>query len=511
MRWLSRLVSIGLILAVVGGFGLLIYSKVPASTVGGKFQAFAMFRDGSRLQPGSPVIIAGVRIGDITWLSIEGQLARVDMRLDASLGIPVDSFATRRSDSLFGDSYIEIIPGTSSVMIRPGGQIGHVQEGGSTDTVLRAMAAAMPKIDNALELVHEFMVNGRQWVQGPMENRIVAADRWLAEGHVEGPLALADRAMQRWERGSEAVAKSMATDGRAVPGRIDGWNRSVTNARGTIADAKQGMIEGFANARKGMDRMDEPVAQMAEVMGAINNGSGDDWRGTLGKLVNDPQLADDIEDTTDGLREATAGFNRFKSWLGGRLELGTHSRQFRFYASAELRAHNDKFYLIEVERSALGGLPTDQLSDVANANTYTRRQEIRDKLRFTFQFGKQFGFMQLRGGIKDSTFGIGADMLLMDGRLKFSTDIFGSFSPTPRVKLAGAFAVFRSIYVVAGVDDVLNAPGELQVITGNTTVPNWFTRVPYGRDFFVGAALHFDDADLAMLLRVYGALLVGLI
>jgi hypothetical protein len=35
--------------------------------------------------------------------------------------------------------------------------------------------------------------------------------------------------------------------------------------------------------------------------------------------------------------------------------------------------------------------------------------------------------------------------------------------------------------------------------------------VRYGRDYFIGAALHFDDADLSTLLRVYGALLVGLL
>ena len=38
-------------------------------------------------------------------------------------------------------------------------------------------------------------------------------------------------------------------------------------------------------------------------------------------------------------------------------------------------------------------------------------------------------------------------------------------------------------------------------------MPNDFHRLRYGRDYLVGATLHFDDADLATLLRVYGALL----
>ena len=166
MRWLSRLVTVSVIVVLVGGLGLLIYKGVPDTTIGGDFQLWVKFRDASRVAPGSPVVIAGVRVGDVRALGIDGKHARVELELQRGLSIPDDSFATRRSDSLFGDSYIEIIPGESKRLLASGDQILHVEEGGSTDTVLRAMARAMPKIDNALQLVHEFMVNGRKWVNG---------------------------------------------------------------------------------------------------------------------------------------------------------------------------------------------------------------------------------------------------------------------------------------------------------------------------------------------------------
>jgi hypothetical protein len=35
--------------------------------------------------------------------------------------------------------------------------------------------------------------------------------------------------------------------------------------------------------------------------------------------------------------------------------------------------------------------------------------------------------------------------------------------------------------------------------------------VRYGRDYFVGTTLSFTDEDISVLLRVYGALLVGLL
>ncbi|MBA3500488.1 MAG: MlaD family protein [Myxococcota bacterium] len=511
---LSRIITVVIVLALVAGAALLIYSKVPDAKVGGTFKTFALFHDGSRLQPGSPVIIAGVRVGDVTELSIEGRLARVDMALQSYVRLPAETtFVTRRSDSLFGDSYVEIIPGVDEPgvrMLKSGEQLTHVQEGGSTDRVLRSIARALPKIDIRLERLHEIVVDARPFVQGAVRERILAADTWLQEGHIEAPLTKADRALERIEGGTSAVADVVATTGKDVPDRLARWNKNITDARKGMVNAQARIVTTLTDARKGMDRIDEPVAKYTEVLGAINEARGDDWRGTLGTLVNEPQLADDIEGVTEGLKGATAGFDRFKAWLGGRIEANYYSGAFRVYATAEVHARSDKFYLVEIERSGLGP-HGDQLTDSPNSDPYTRREIIHDQQRFTFQFGKRLGWFQVRGGIKDSTVGVGADFLFMQNRLKFSADVFGAYYRTPRVKLAAAIAVWRNLYILGGVDDALNPHDELPVVTGNTPVPGFFQTVHYGRDFFMGASLQFSDEDITTMLRLYGALLIGLL
>ena len=517
MRWLSRLVTLGVVVALLAAFTLWIRTRIPNLNVGEGFETYAKLRDGSRLQVGSPVVIAGVRIGDVTRISIEGRFARVDMRLKDGVELPVDSFVTRRADSLFGDSYVEIIPGTADTgagntrLLRSGEPIPHVQEGASTDSVLRGMETALPKIDNALDGIHGFIINSRQWVQGPMNSRLGSASDWLGEGHIESPLSTTERALERIEGATARAAGALAGTAPEVIRSLARANEAALAARRGLTDSQVRLIQVMRDAREGLDAVDPAVAQMAELITAIDRGETDDWRGTLGRLVNDPDLHEQLEDATIAAEEAVHGFNRFKSWLGARVELGAYSRAFRFYATAELRGRNDKFYLVELEKSSLGGVPDDALSDAAGTTGYTRTQQIRDQLRFTAQFGKQFRFLQVRGGLKDSTFGFGGDALLADGRLRLSADLFGSFQRTPRLKLAAAFAVLRSIFVVAGIDDALNSPGYLPIATGNAPVPVDFREVRYGRDYFIGAALHFNDADLSTLLRVYGALLVGLL
>ena len=517
MRWLTRLTTVAVFGIAVAGVVLLIRSQMPTVKTGGGFVTYAKFRDASRLAAGSAVVIAGVRVGTIEKLTVEGSLARIDMRLQDGLDLPADSFATRRADSLFGDSYVEIIPsggpsgGGEARPLRSGEPITHVVEGSSTDAALRGMAATLPKIDNALDLVHDLAIRGRAWITGPFADRFDAAAGWLGEGHVEHPLEAADRTMVRIDEATARAADAVASGGPEVLRSLDRLDATVARTRTRMADLKTGVVSALQDTREGVDRIDPQLAQAGELMAAIDEGRSNDWKGKLGRLVNKSDLADQIEDATESVRDAAAGLNRFKSWLGMRLEVNAFSRDIRFYATAELRARADKFYLVEFERGPLGGLPHDTLSDVVNSGSYTREQDIPDRLRFTAQFGKQLGRYAFRGGIKDSTFGFGADAWLLDGRLKLSADAFGSFQTTPRLKLTGALAVFRTLYVIAGIDDALNKPGYLQIVSGGAGVPTSLDKVRYGRDYFFGSTLQFTDEDVAVLLRVYSALLVGLL
>ncbi len=514
MRWLSRLVTGAVIVTVVGVVVLLLRSKLPNAKNGEGFVTWAKFRDGSRFAAGSPVVIAGVRVGDISRVAIEGTFARIDMNLKQGLQIPVDSFVTRRSDSLFGDNYVEIIlsGGEDDARVRylkSGEPLTHVIEGGSTDTVLRGIAKALPKINNALDTFHDFLAESRRAVNGKLIERLGGADHWLSEGNIERPIAAAERAMIKVEDATTRAASAVADAAPDIANRLASFDRGITNARKNIKDVKTGLVSGLSDVRSGVDRIDEPVGQMSEVMSAINDGRGADWKGSLGRLINDPELANTIQDVTEDGRDAALGLNQFKSWLGMRVEFNLYSGLARVYATAELRARDDKFYLVEFEKSGLGGVPTDELSDAAGTAAYTRRLEIYDALRLTLQFGKRFGPIALRGGLKDSTPGVGIDALMLDGRLQLSADVFGSFQRVPRVKVAAAVAVFRSLYVLAGIDDAFTTPGTIQILTGNTTVPDHLRELRYGRDYFLGAMLHFDEADLATLLRVYSAILAG--
>jgi hypothetical protein len=83
--------------------------------------------------------------------------------------------------------------------------------------------------------------------------------------------------------------------------------------------------------------------------------------------------------------------------------------------------------------------------------------------------------------------------------------------------VAAAYELFGFLYVLAGVDELLNSPDELVIepVQGATVsgddVPIQFEEFRFGRDYFVGAMIQFNDLDLAALLTVGGAALAGAI
>ncbi|MCX5744542.1 MAG: MlaD family protein [Proteobacteria bacterium] len=280
MRWFSRLITLVVLAGVATALVLFVRARLPTTTVGQDFTTYAKFRDASKLVVGSPVMIAGVRIGEISRLTIEGALARVDMRLRDDTDVPVDSFVTKRAPATFGDSYLEIIPA--------GGEFGsptsrklvstepllHVIEGGSTDTALRATARQMPQIEAAFDSFRAFMEDSRAWVNGALVGNLTTVDDWLEHGSVQRPLQQADDALEKIERATAVATDALGGTDRSLQ-TLTKIETKIRDTRAQLHGYRDSLLVGFADSRKAMDQVDAQIDQAHQVMAAIANGSGD--------------------------------------------------------------------------------------------------------------------------------------------------------------------------------------------------------------------------------------------
>jgi phospholipid/cholesterol/gamma-HCH transport system substrate-binding protein len=88
----------------------------------------AAFDEAGSLAVRAPVVIAGVRVGEVASISLSDNFrANVEMDLDPNLKLPADTSAAIMTSGVLGDRYIELQPGAEDQMLKSGDHITFTQ------------------------------------------------------------------------------------------------------------------------------------------------------------------------------------------------------------------------------------------------------------------------------------------------------------------------------------------------------------------------------------------------
>jgi phospholipid/cholesterol/gamma-HCH transport system substrate-binding protein len=106
-----------LVLLFAGAFVIFSISITGYQQKGNIFNA--EFGNVGGLKAGDDVMIAGIKVGEVSsnYLNNETYLAVIRLNLDKNIMVPEDSLARISSSSLLGGQYVEIIPGVSDNML----------------------------------------------------------------------------------------------------------------------------------------------------------------------------------------------------------------------------------------------------------------------------------------------------------------------------------------------------------------------------------------------------------
>jgi phospholipid/cholesterol/gamma-HCH transport system substrate-binding protein len=147
----NRTLEIGTGLFVLLGFAALAFltTQLPSSglKLGGKkagYHVMAKFDNIGDLKSGSPVSMAGVRIGDVESIRYDPRefKAAVTLRIDPSFNqIPDDSDASIQTQGLLGGKYVGISPGGSEMFLKDGSQIAFTQSAIVLETLVNKFFA----------------------------------------------------------------------------------------------------------------------------------------------------------------------------------------------------------------------------------------------------------------------------------------------------------------------------------------------------------------------------------
>jgi len=383
----------------------------------------------------------------------------------------------------------------------------NVVEATTPDQLLHRIEQTLPNVDRVLESVRDLSEDVRRIVNGPLQSVATRVDGLVQREAptVSDIIERADRSMARIEQITADLRSITKGADPRITRILANLDDASAEAKDLVATAKSELTQTGSAIRGKLDKLDGVINNTESITRKI-----DEDKGTLGRLVNDPEIADNVEEITDQAKGFLGTLFGLKTYVGLRSEYNVGAGLLRHYISVELHTRPDKFYLVELEKGPRGAYPDVTLTfdPTVDPNRWIRRTVIQDSIRFTFQFAKRFSLLTLRYGLKESTGGVGADADLQwfDRDLRLSVDVFdASWDQYPRVKMTAAFEVFRHVYVLGGVDELLNTPRDLPIVTGDAPVPVQFQTFRYGRDYFMGGMLRFNDEDLSALLAVGGS------
>lgn len=457
----------------------------------------AVFSTAAGINDETPVLMAGLRIGQVTNMRLERRHARIFFKVKQDTQVPDDSVISIQSRGFLGAKYLEIMPGENKKFLKPGDQFDNVTMAGEISAVaaqagdiaddIKAITANLRKVFGDEE--------GEEGVRNIFNNLQEITDR-LAQTLASNQERM-NLIAENIERMSSTVA-AMSEENReaihlaimAMPAIVENLNVISMNIATLTTDNSEAMGDAIQGLSAATSQLQEAMEHIASITRKL-----DDGEGTLGQLINDPEPMEELNETIESVNEFVGRVRRLQTHVHYRGEYFYNEEEFKSYLSLRLQPRMDKWYTITLIDDPLGRVSTRTTHTWTTVNPgepdeetieeIERQQVTSDSFKISAQIAKRWHWFVFRGGIIESTGGAGSDVLLFDDHLMLSVEAFDfSANENPRLKVSMDFLFLDHFFITGGVDDIINR----DVLDGYTD-PMWF----------VGGGLMFRDEDISTL------------
>lgn len=487
MAKFSQAAKIGLFAAVTAGAGYLVYGTIHRSTgKGGGYVVHAYIKDASGIAKNSRVTIAGIPIGSVEDIRLEGGRARVDVRVNGDVTLHQSARLGVKSASLLGENVIVLTEGVGDPAKRDGDEIETIPDAASVEDI----KAQVSRIAELIEKVAQQLANSIGTEQGGQNMRNILQN-----------IADATEAINLTVRENRAVIKDTLENVDRITARGGPELQQILiNLRVITEDVKQMMAQNAGKEgepgelRQTIERVNRASKSLESALGHVDNIAGriDRGEGTVGRLTKDDALINEVQGVAEGVNDYVDSLRRLQTIVGLRSDYNFLANTIKSYVEIRLQPREDKYYLIELINDPRGrtsfaqtDVDTTNPNDPAHYRTVTTTTT--DAFRFSIQFARRIGPFTGRFGIKESTGGIGLDTHLLKNRFEIVQDFFGFGEEiTPRYRLWIGYEFIQRLWLIGGVDHVFLGPR---------------------RDYFLGLQLRFTDEDLKTILPFSGSAL----
>jgi len=253
----------------------------------------ATFDRADGISSGSLVYIRGVRVGSVSRIVLTPDNdVRITMGIDTTLPIPVDSEARLTSLGIVEGKSIVIALGTATEYIEHGGEI----RGFYTETMMEVLGQKGEEmgddVSNTIQELNRFL---QQLNATLNDDTRVTLDETLS-----GANATVNRIANILE-GKQTEIDNAIDAGSRMLSQMD---TLVTDSRPRVDSLMIRIEESIADLTVIRQELETATGNLNEILEKINHGDG-----TLGRLVNDPSLYENMDSLTVEINRLIKGIN----------------------------------------------------------------------------------------------------------------------------------------------------------------------------------------------------------
>lgn len=471
---ISRYVKVGLFFVSlgVGGTFYVVRSSDGFSPFNTKTYEVIM-EDASGLSTNSKIYMAGVPVGKIRSIDLQGERALLEIAFLDDVEIRQDAQLSRKSSSLLGTSILTLSPGTElTPIVREGERIESLSGYGDMSSV---MDSAQVLSEQMSEMIAEFQERQLELLAVSLETFNSIARKLDERSDAE--LERVSRILENTALITERFESILRDQGEDLDVSTTEIRLALENLRAITDNVRGG--EGTV----GKALYDDALYQSLLVSAQRTEIAAEKLQSALDNIDSLAKNADKVVVEAGDIVSKAAG-------LG--VEVDTHSRysiaSSDLTAAASLRIEprtKDRWYRIGIAGVPDGVNSRTRSEETVNGSTTTITETSETKYGYAFdaELARRIGMVTLRGGMLESSAGIGIDFQPFSW-LSLSGEMF-DFGSDIAPNLRGSLVLYPFF------DPESSKPWHWIYLKGGVNAA-----LDDRRDIFIGAGMRFADEEV---------------
>lgn len=448
------------LMAIASMIAVVVMSLLVTSNQSG-FGEYVTYRtivnDASGIFPKTPIKVAGINAGRIKNIELQGNKALITFEVLERVKITENSQLKIKTVGFLGDKYLEIYVGTSEKRLSDSAFLESI-EGGGVESLVKDASEVMKDVKVIVKSIKDSLVPPGE--EPPM--KMILADVKELVKNTKDVTASLKRVMDGNEQKLNNIVENLESFSEELAYHMD-----KDEPESAIADVKDIL-----------NKTDTMMSDLKSIVRDVRNG-----KGTVGKLLVEEEIADEVKQTLAGVKKIVTKVDNIRTELGVFTGVNTTSGSGETAAELRIFPAPERFYLLGIATSEFGP-ETETLREKTINGTVTNESEkvrVKDTYRWNVQIGRKVQDWTFRGGLIESSGGVGVDYNWYRFGTRFTAEVFDYRDDLgPNIRFTTDVQLWNVVYGRAQAEDVTNSA-----------------------NFIFSAGLRFNDEDLKGLIGFF--------